>query len=179
MLAPTRATHRSVLLHRSLAASNFDILAGFITEVEQFGRHFRSGKGRSFSYNWCRKQEPLRHVRQSTEAAGTGLSAVPFVPALCTRITMSLPSGIKRRGNTYSARYVLPRSVQRIACRHDLVQALGTNSLADAVALAAPIIAGWKAWAVAIGKGDAEHGPEVYVRRAEVAHRLIRDGIDH
>jgi hypothetical protein len=92
---------------------------------------------------------------------------------------MSLPSGIKRRGNTYSARYVLPRSVQRIACRHDLVQALGTNSLADAVALAAPIIAGRKAWAVAIGKGDAEHGPEVYVRRAEVAHRLIRDGIDH
>lgn len=91
---------------------------------------------------------------------------------------MSLPSGIKRRGNTYSARYVLPRSVQRIAGRHDLVQALGTSSLSDAVELAAPIIAGWKAWAVAVGKGDMRHEPEVYVRRAEVAHRLIRDGID-
>ena len=91
---------------------------------------------------------------------------------------MPLPSGIKRRGNSYSARYVLPRSVQRIVGKHDLVQALGTNSLADAVELAAPIIAGWKAWAVAIGKGNAEHGPEVYIRRAEVAQRLIRDGID-
>ncbi|WP_423179309.1 tyrosine-type recombinase/integrase [Stenotrophomonas sp. CASM110] len=91
---------------------------------------------------------------------------------------MSLPSGIKRRGNTYSARYVLPRSVQRIAGRHDLVQALGTSSLSDAVELAGPIIAGWKAWAVAVGKGDMRHEPEVYVRRAEVAHRLIRDGID-
>lgn len=91
---------------------------------------------------------------------------------------MSLPSGIKRRGNTYSARYVLPRSVQRIAGRHDLVQALGTSSLSDAVELAGPIIAGWKAWAVAVSKGDMRHEPEVYVRRAEVAHRLIRDGID-
>lgn len=91
---------------------------------------------------------------------------------------MPLPSGIKRRGNSYSARYVLPRSVQRIVGKHDLVQALGTNSLDDAVALAAPIIAGWKAWAVAISKGNTEHGPEVYIRRAEVAHRLIRDGID-
>lgn len=91
---------------------------------------------------------------------------------------MPLPSGIKRRGNTYSARYVLPRSVQRIAGRHDLVQALGTDCLSDAVELAAPIIAGWKAWAAAVGKGDTLHGPDDYVRRAEVAHRLIRDGID-
>lgn len=58
------------------------------------------------------------------------------------------------------------------------MQALGTNSLADAVELAAPIIAGWKAWAVAIDKGNAEHGPEVYIRRAELAHRMIHDGID-
>ncbi len=91
---------------------------------------------------------------------------------------MALPSGIKRGGNTYSARYVLPRPEQRLAGRHDLVQAMGTDSLTDAVELAAPIIAGWKAWAVAVGKGDLRHEPEVYVRSAEVAHRLIRNGID-
>jgi len=55
---------------------------------------------------------------------------------------MALPSGIKRRGNTYSARYVLPRPVQRPVGKHDMVQALSTDSLSEAVELAAPIIAG-------------------------------------
>lgn len=91
---------------------------------------------------------------------------------------MALPSGIKRRGNTYSARYALPRPVQRAVGKHDMVQALSTNSLSEAVELAAPIIAGWKAWALAMQRGTAKGSPEDYVRRAEVAHRLIRDGID-
>lgn len=91
---------------------------------------------------------------------------------------MALPSGIKRRGNTYSARYVLPRPVQRAVGKHDMVQALSTDSLSEAVELAAPIIAGWKAWALAMQRGTAKGSPEDYVKRAEVAHRLIRDGID-
>jgi integrase len=49
-------------------------------------------------------------------------------------MTLTLPQGLFRRGNTYSVRYTVPSELQPVAGRREIVKSLGTSDLKEALA---------------------------------------------
>lgn len=49
-------------------------------------------------------------------------------------MTLTLPLGLFRRGNTYSVRYTVPSELQPVAGRKEIVKSLGTSDLKEALA---------------------------------------------
>lgn len=49
-------------------------------------------------------------------------------------MTLTLPLGLFRRGNTYSVRYTVPSELQPVAGRKEIIKSLGTSDLKEALA---------------------------------------------